>query len=54
MTRGDGTPGTDADWQALMSDVETLGVELGTPGYFYPFWLWDIGLDNCRLVQTYQ
>lgn len=54
VTRGDGTPGTDADWQALMGDVETLAVELGTPGYFYPFWVWDLGLDNCRLVQVYQ
>lgn len=50
VTRGDGTPGTDADWQALMQDVETIGVELGTPGYFYPFWIWDLGLDNCRIA----
>jgi len=49
VTRGDGSPGTDADWQALMQDVETLGVELGTPGYFYPFGVWDIGFDNARL-----
>jgi hypothetical protein len=49
VTKGDGSPGTDADWQALMHDVETLGVELGEPGFFYPFGLWDIGLDNCRV-----
>src|SRR6266705_3299596 len=41
VTRGNGRPGTDADWQALMRDVETVGLELGTPGYFYPFWIWD-------------
>jgi hypothetical protein len=51
VTKGDGTPGTDADWQALMHDVETLGVELGEPGFFYPFGIWDIGLDNCRVTQ---
>ncbi len=49
VTRGDGTPGTDADWQALMHDVETLGVELGEPGFFYPFGIWDLGLDNCHV-----
>ena len=26
VTKGNGRPGTDADWQALMGDVETLGV----------------------------
>jgi len=49
VTRGNGRPGTDADWQALMRDVETVGLELGTPGYFYPFWIWDLGLDNVRI-----
>ena len=51
VTRGDGSPGTDADWQALMKDVETLGVELGTPGFFYPFGIWDIGFDNAKLTR---
>ncbi|MBA3960591.1 MAG: hypothetical protein H0X40_01640 [Chthoniobacterales bacterium] len=48
VTKGNGKPGTDADWQALMQDVEILGVELGQPGYFYPDWIWDLGLDNVR------
>jgi hypothetical protein len=51
VTKGDGKPGTDADWQALMHDVETLGVELGEPGFFYPFWVWDLGLDNARVTR---
>jgi hypothetical protein len=51
VTKGDGKPGTDADWQALMQDVETVGVELGTPGFAYPFGLWDLGLDNCRITK---
>lgn len=37
-TKGNGKPGTDADRQALMRDVETADVKLGTPGYAaYPF-----------------
>ncbi|HEY3661713.1 MAG TPA: hypothetical protein VGL24_01005 [Chthoniobacterales bacterium] len=51
VTKGNGRPGTDADWQALMHDVETLGVELGEPGFFYPFGIWDIGLDNPRITK---
>ena len=49
VTEGNGKPGTDADWQALMHDVETLGIELGQPGYFYPFSIFDLGLDNVGL-----
>src|ERR1044071_1697417 len=51
VTKGNGRPGTDADWQALMGDVETLGVELGEPGFFYPFGIWDLGLDNARITR---
>jgi hypothetical protein len=51
VTKGNGRPGTDADWQALMQDVETLGVELGEPGFFYPDWIWDLGLDNARVTR---
>jgi hypothetical protein len=51
VTRGDGQPGTDADWQALMHDIETIGVELGQPGFFYPFGIWDLGLDNPRITR---
>lgn len=55
VTRGDGTPGTDADWQALMRDVETLGFELGKPGYAYPILnLWDLGLDNVRITKQFR
>jgi hypothetical protein len=50
VTRGNGEPGNDADWRRLMRDVETLGFELGTPGYAYPFWIWQIGLDNVRIT----
>jgi len=52
--RGDGHKGTAADWRALMQDVEFIGLELGTPGYFYPVWIWDIGLDNVRISKRYR
>jgi hypothetical protein len=51
VTKGNGKKGTDADWQALMQDVETIGLELGTPGFFYPFYFWDLGLDNVRILK---
>ena len=52
--RGDGHKGHATDWRALMQDVEFAGLELGTPGYFYPVWVWDIGLDNVRIAQRYR
>ena len=51
LPNANGRPGTDADWQALMGEVETLGVELGEPGFFYPFGIWDLGLDNARVTR---
>ena len=52
VLRGDGSPGTDADWQRLMQDVETIGFELGKPGFAYPALNgWDLGLDNVRIGQ---
>jgi hypothetical protein len=52
VLRGDGSPGTDADWQRLMQDVETIGFELGKPGFAYPALNgWDLGLDNVRISQ---
>jgi hypothetical protein len=51
VTKGNGGPETDSDWQALMQDVETIGVELGEPGFFYPFWVWDLGLDNAWVTR---
>lgn len=48
---GDGTPGTDADWQALVRHVENVTIALGTPGFFYPnLNVWDLGLDNVQLT----
>jgi len=49
VTRGNGRPGNNADWRALMRDIESVGIELGTPGFFYPVWIWDLGVDNIRI-----
>jgi hypothetical protein len=52
LLHGDGTPGTDADWQRLMENVETIGFELGKPGFAYPALNgWDLGLDNVRITE---
>jgi hypothetical protein len=35
-----------------MQDVETIGFELGKPGFAYPALNgWDLGLDNVRISQ---
>ena len=53
VQHGDGSPGTDADWRRLMQDVETIGFELGKPGFAYPALNgWDLGLDNVRISQN--
>jgi hypothetical protein len=36
LLRGDGSAASASDWGRLMSDVETLGFELGAPGYALP------------------
>jgi hypothetical protein len=51
LPTANGRPGTDADWQALMGEVETLGAELGEPGFFYLSGIWDLGLDNARVTR---
>ncbi len=50
VTEGNGQPGTDADWRALIGHIENITMELGQPGYAYPnLNVWDIGLDNVDL-----
>jgi len=53
LVRGDGTAATNADWRRLMENIETVGFELGKPGFAYPALNgWDLGLDNVRIVQS--
>ena len=47
---GDGTPGTDADWQYLMRHIDQVVIQYGEMGYAFPIRLWDIGMDNVTLV----
>jgi hypothetical protein len=50
VTEGDGTPGTDADWQYLMHNVDHVEVMFGAVGYGFPSRSWNTGLDNATLV----
>jgi hypothetical protein len=47
---GNGTPGTDADWQYLVRHIDQVIIQYGEIGYAFPVRLWDIGMDNVTLV----
>ncbi|HVP10043.1 MAG TPA: PEP-CTERM sorting domain-containing protein [Phycisphaerae bacterium] len=47
---GNGTPGTDADWQFLMHNIDAVELIYGEIGYAFPVRTWDIGMDNVRLI----
>jgi hypothetical protein len=47
--RGDGTPGTDGDWQYLMHNVDQVQIIYGEIGYAFPIRTWNIGMDNAHL-----
>lgn len=50
LQRGDGTAGSDADWTALMHQVDLVELVYGRPGYLYPsMGLWDLGIDNIHI-----
>ena len=47
ITRGDGTPATDADWATFMHQIDLVGFGYWKPGFFYPsLGLWQLGIDN--------
>jgi len=51
VMKGNGNPGTGADWHNLMTHIENVTMALGTPGFFYPnLNVWDLGLDNVTLT----
>lgn len=51
VTKGNGGPGTAADWHNLMTHVENVNIALGTPGFFYPnLNVWNLGFDNVTLT----
>jgi len=48
--RGDGTPGTDADWATFMHQIDFVGICYWRPGYFYPaLGIWKLGIDNIHV-----
>lgn len=50
LTRGDGTPGTNADWATLMHQVDLVAFGFWRPGFEYPsLGLWKLGIDNIHL-----
>jgi hypothetical protein len=50
LERGDGTPGTDADWVALMHQVDIVSFGYWKLGYMYPaLGLWKLGIDNIHI-----
>jgi hypothetical protein len=48
--KGDGTAGTDEDWQYLVRHVDQVQIIYGEIGYMFPVWTWDIGMDNAHLL----
>ena len=51
LMRGDGTPGTDADWATLMHQIDLVGFGYWKPFFGYPAsGLWQLGIDNIRIT----
>ena len=50
LSRGDGTPGTDADWAVLMHQVDVVSFGYWKLGHVYPaLGLWKLGIDNIHI-----
>ncbi|TMQ05079.1 MAG: hypothetical protein E6J90_49975 [Deltaproteobacteria bacterium] len=50
FTRGDGTPGTDAEWATFMHQIDLVGFGYWKPGYGYPsLGVWKLGIDNIHI-----
>jgi hypothetical protein len=50
FTRGDGTPGTDADWATFMHQIDLVGFGLWKPHTGYPgLNSWQLGIDNIHI-----
>lgn len=51
FTRGDGTPGTDADWATFMQQIDLVDFGYWRPGFNYPsLGLWQLGIDNIEVT----
>src|SRR5215831_16594648 len=50
FTRGDGTPGTDAEWSPFLHRVDLTSIGFYKPGFAYPsLSTWILGIDNIEI-----
>jgi hypothetical protein len=50
FTRGDGTPGTDAEWSPFLHRVDLTSIGFYKPGFAYPsLGTWVLGIDNVEI-----
>jgi hypothetical protein len=50
FTRGDGTPGTDAEWSPFLHRVDLISIGFYKPGFAYPsLGTWILGIDNIEI-----
>jgi hypothetical protein len=50
FTRGDGTPGTDAEWSPFLHRVDLTSIGFYKPGFAYPsLGTWILGIDNIEI-----
>ena len=50
FTRGDGTPGTDAEWSPFLHRVDLTSIGFYKPGFVYPsLGTWILGIDNVEI-----
>ena len=50
FTRGDGTPGTDAEWSPFLHRIDLTSIGFYKPGFDYTgFGTWILGIDNIEI-----
>jgi hypothetical protein len=50
FTRGDGTPGTDAEWSIFLQRIDLTSIGFYKPGFAYPsLGTWILGIDNIEI-----
>ncbi len=50
FTRGDGTPGTDAEWSPFLHRIDLTSIGFYKPGFAYPsLGTWILGIDNIEI-----
>jgi len=50
FTRGDGTPGTDAEWSVFLHRIDLTSIGFYKPGFAYPgLGTWILGIDNIEI-----